>query len=789
MIKKINCIAITMLLVFFLCLLNFSGILNTNTQEFSSFNSSEIGKAPLSDCDTKNSLLETGIEKNKNLIGAFLENQGQVPDCILYYTEIPNGIIGFAESQIIVTVEGEIFQIAFSGSNLVLPQGEDFLPSHSNHFYGGQTFHHVHRCQKIIYEELYEGITLVYKFTDQSLKYDFIVEPYANIEQIKMAYTGLDKLIVEPTKLSLTISDITLYDDKLQSWYEPNKKILPIRFCGDIEENILEKQSVQTIKTVCFTIEEPYNPSQRIIIDPIIWNFSTYLGGSGDEYSGDIAALAVAGVTIDNAGNIIVVGRTPSTDFPTLNAYQGSRSAERDAIVAKFSPEGQLLFSTYIGGSGDEWATSVAVDTNNNIVIIGTTSSTDFPVVNAYQSTHAGGGEVAVLDIFISKISADGQSLIFSTYFGGSGDDWGYAINLDANDNFAITGSTYSTNLPLVNASGSFVGGGVDAYVTKFSADGQSVIFSTYLGGFHHDWGHTVDFDHSGNLVIAGGTGATGLATSNAFQESYGGGNYDALVAKYSSNGSKVFSTYLGGNGEEYAEGVAFDANGNIVITGQTTSNNFPTFEAYQENKNGSWDAFITKLSPDGQSLIFSTFLGGNGNDLGKSICIDANGNIIATGQTSSRNFPTMIAYQDFLAGGDDVFIVQLSANGSLTFSTYMGGSRYDWGIDLAIDAMDNIVVAGYTLSNDYPTVNAYQENRGGIYDFFVSKFSVHSTQGVTTTQAVTSTTSTGTSAGTSTGTSTINNTPGFDLSIIISGLMPVIILGAIKKKKTNRYK
>jgi len=255
-----------------------------------------------------------------------------------------------------------------------------------------------------------------------------------------------------------------------------------------------------------------------------ILEFSTFLGGTGDE-QGTLSNLHYLGdVVVDSEGNIIVVGSTSSTDFPVLNAYQDTFAGNIDVTVSKFSPEGTLLFSTYLGGSANDWANCVTLDSSDNIIIGGVTGSTDFPLEDPYQDTCMGGTE-SNADCFITKLAKNGQSLIFSTYFGNTGSDWCYSICVNNANQIAITGTTYSSNLPLLNPYQATHRGSLESFVTLFAANGQSLVFSTFLGSPGWDTGRGVSFDSNGDLLATGQMASVNIGTPGVFQQSFGGGS------------------------------------------------------------------------------------------------------------------------------------------------------------------------------------------------------------------------------------------------------------------------
>ncbi|MFW9957526.1 MAG: SBBP repeat-containing protein [Candidatus Odinarchaeota archaeon] len=449
-------------------------------------------------------------------------------------------------------------------------------------------------------------------------------------------------------------------------------------------------------------------------------DFSTFLGGTGDD-SIETVAYAFGSTTVDSKGNIIVVGRTESTDFPLKNAFQDHINGSRDSTISKYHPNGSLIFSTYFGGSAQELITDVAVDSEDNIVVAGITGSPDLPLLNAFKSNSTGINPGSV-DTFIAKFSEDGQTLLFSTYFGGTGNDWVYTMNIGADDRIAISGATDSSDFPLLNAYQETNAGALDIFVALLAADGQSLLFSTYLGSTGIDHGRRVAFDSQGDILLAGITAIGDLSTEGVFQEEHAGGSSDAFLAKFHVNGSLEYFTYLGGASNEWGNDLAIDSEDNIVVTGYTTSDNFPILNAYQDEQAGSSDMFITKFTPDGQSIVFSTFLGGSAIDSGNAITIDSQDRIIVVGQTDSSDFPTTLPIEIAESLFDNASLIVLNRDGSLLLSMVFGGDHNDVAIGVAWHSDDSFAIIGYTESADFPVYEAYQGTYGGNSDMFVMK-------------------------------------------------------------------
>jgi hypothetical protein len=317
--------------------------------------------------------------------------------------------------------------------------------------------------------------------------------------------------------------------------------------------------------------------------------------------------------------------------------------------------------------------------------------------------------------------------LIYSTYLGGSDFDRGYGVAVDTSGNVYVTGCTYSTDFPTANAVQSAeADGGVygDAFVTKLNPTGSALVYSTYLGGSGSECGNGIAVDSAGNAYVTGSTTSTDFPTMNPLQSAFGG-NQDAFVAKVNPDGSTlVYSTYLGGIGQDFGTGIAVDSSGNAYVTGYTYSKNFPTMNPLQL-ANGGPDAFVAKFNPTGSALVYSTYLGGSATDFGTSIAADNSGNAYVMGNTNSTDFPTRNPLQPANNGGAyDAFVAALNPTGSaLVYSTYLGGSGYDSAADIAVDSAGNAYVTGGTSSTDFPTINPLQpSNGGGSADAFAAK-------------------------------------------------------------------
>jgi hypothetical protein len=450
--------------------------------------------------------------------------------------------------------------------------------------------------------------------------------------------------------------------------------------------------------------------------------FSTYLGGTSTDQ--------VNAVAVDPLGNVYVTGQTSSNDFPvTSGAFQAKNLGSGDAFVAKFTPSGALAWSTFFGGFGNDAGKAIAVDAAGNAYVTGTTisDSGSFPLTPGAPDTHSSGG-------FFAAFTPAG-ALAFSTFLGGGA---GAGIAVDASGHAFVTG-TAGPGLPTTpGVVQPQPGGGVDGFVTEYDpthTGSAAIVYSTYLGGSNEDAPTAIAVDQSGNAYITGLTASSNFpTTAGAFQSGLNGpaGSIDAFVAKLGPGGTTLlYSSYLGGSSVDQANGIAVDALGNAYVTGQTASSDFPTRGSIQPftppgGPLSSQDSFVTKLDTTksgASSLVWSTFLGGSTFDAGNAIARDGSGNVAVTGVTGSAQFPTTTgAFQSQLRGGEDAYVTELSASGSLIYSSYLGGTAANSGNGIAVDAAGKVSLGGATGSADFPTTaGALQPSLLGGSDGFVT--------------------------------------------------------------------
>lgn len=404
------------------------------------------------------------------------------------------------------------------------------------------------------------------------------------------------------------------------------------------------------------------------------------------------------------------------TDDDTVAFRVGKYDARRPLII-----DPVFSYSTVLGGSAADAAMSIAVDSTGAAYVAGFTESTDFPTRNPVQNLNHGSN-----DIFLAKLNPSGNNLVYCTYLGGTADDRAFGIAVDAAGAVYVTGSTTSKDFPVVNALQSRLTGAKNAFAVKLSPTGNSLIYSTYLGGNGSDSGNGIAVDAAGSAYIVGDTSSVTLPTTGLQRSNHGG--VDAFVAKLSVDGkSLVYSTYLGGNGLDHGAAIALDSSGSAYVTGSTYSTDFPVASPFQVSNAGGEDAFVAKLSVDGSRLMYSTYLGGSGGGLsyveeGRGITVDVYGDAYVAGMTSSANFPVMQPIQSSLNGFEDAFVAKFSPAGWLLYCTYLGGSGVDGANAIAVDSNGNAYVVGFTYSQDLPVLSALQSNSGGDSDGFLAK-------------------------------------------------------------------
>jgi Bacterial Ig-like domain (group 3)/Beta-propeller repeat/Transmembrane protein 131-like N-terminal len=591
---------------------------------------------------------------------------------------------------------------------------------------------------KVKYVEIYSGVDLVYYGNERQLEYDFIVAPGANPRRIAFDVRGA-KRIRRDAHGDLVFK---MGEDEIR-WHKP----VVYQERNGTRQVVAANYVITNDNRVGFEIAE-YDTSRTLYVDPLI--YSTYLGGSGYEIGRAIA--------VDGAGNAYVTGRTFSTDFPTTaGSFQTAPSEAENIFVTKFNPSGSaLVYSTYLGGSGSPIAgdigASIAVDGSGNAFLTGTTYSGDFPTTAGAFQTAIADSNFGAGDGFVTKLNPTGSGLVYSSYLGGSSREKAESIAVDSGGDAYVTGFTASSDFPVTpGAFQTTNGGDGKGFVTKFNATGSALIYSTFLGGtlgaFEGGHGYGIAVDSSGSAFVTGLTDSEDFPTTpGAFQSSCDGGGFgcspNAFVTKFNPTGSGlVYSTFLGGTDDDWGMGVALDRLGNAYVTGTTYSRDFPTTSGgFQTTCGGAgnnfshcWDAFVTKINPDGSALVYSNYLGGTNDDWGIGITVDSSGQAYVIGYTESFDFPTKYPLQPTIFGGISGFVTKIGSTGALAYSTYLGEIPglteegvfvVEPNLGIALDRSGNAYVIGETFDYNFPTMNPLQPFLNGPADAFVAKIS-----------------------------------------------------------------
>ncbi len=662
----------------------------------------------------------------------FIQNNGQFEDNVSYQTRSTDQVITvFDDGMEFSQSPGNSSVFMFlNGSN---PDkkiiGLNPLNGTANFYYGTDPSAWVTGAvltSGVMYEDVYPGIDFSVSGTEGVLKSEFIIDAGADPSQIMLVYQGHTGISLNETTGDLVIET-------------PARQVIdeaPFAY----QETDGEKTEVSCSyilgpdATVTFELGE-YDKSLPLIIDPVM-RYSLYFGGDGRDQGNSIA--------VDDNGYAYFIGTSWSDHlkyFKNQEIKKGEVSAEglapgsvqpyfgggeKDAFVIKIDPDGtNLEYITYLGGSGTDEGTGIVIDDEGCAYITGGTSSTDFPVKNAYRNTNAG-----KYDAWMAKISPTGDELIFSTYFGGESDDFGYAIAIDDKKNVFVTGQTQSWNFPVVNRYQlSPFGGLSDAFITKFVPEGNSIVYSNFIGGSAHDAGSAIAIDANGYACILGQTESPNFPVIKPYQDKLHG-PFDAFVTKFDPEGKypASYSTYLGGKGWEDGRGIIALPDGSLTVVGITKSPDFPTVNPIQSSLKGLQDGFITTLNPDGSALTQSTYFGGSLIDSIFGVARDASGYIYIAGTTNSPDLPVVRAYQSKPGGSSDVMIAKFTPDISATaYVTYLGGSGIDEGRAIAVTSEGDAYVTGYTESKNFPKVWPYQQNYGdGDRDAFVVSLSEH---------------------------------------------------------------
>lgn len=627
------------------------------------------------------------------------------------------------------------------------------MPGKVNYFIGNDPkkwLANIPAFAKVKFQDVYPGVDLVYYGNHSQVEYDFVITPGADPKAIKLDFDGAEKVEIDARGdlvLHTKGGEVRLLKPRIYQEISGTKQAIPGHYMllpppsedgYPISPRLLgEGQGVGATSQVAFHVAA-YDTSRPLIIDPVLV-YSTYIGGN----NGELNAI----ISIDSSKDIYVAGTTNSFDFPvTSGSFDTIFSGYKDGFIIKFDQTGaELLFSTYFGGAGltSDYPLAIKNDTSGNIYLVGYTNSPDFPTTSgAFDNTHNGSW-----DAFVTKFNPLGSHLLYSTFIGGSGADFGTAMGLDAAGNVYLAGTTASSDFPTTQAAydskydGSISGWEGDGFVAKLNAEATVLIYSTFLGGSKYDSITGLALSDDGETYLTGLTESQDFPTTvGAFDTSHGGSDEsrtDAFVTRINSLGSSlIYSTFFGGTDYDAAWGIALDADHNAYITGDTNSYDFPTtLGAYDQTYNGGPypdmgdDIFISKINPSGSDIEYSSYLGGSGYDSPWAITVDQARNAYVVGETLSSDFPTTPDALDvtFEGGSEwwgDAFVSKFDASGAnLNYSTFLGGPGRDFATNIANGPEHLFYITGLTNSTSFPvTAGAFDATFNGGLDVFMVK-------------------------------------------------------------------
>jgi hypothetical protein len=601
--------------------------------------------------------------------------------------------------------------------------------------------------QRLTYPNAWPGIDVTYERSPgvSGLKSTFVVAPNADAARIHEAWRGVsDARLLEDGTLELRTPNGMLREAVPVAWQaraDGGRDVVGARFA------LLA--SSDDVVEVGFDLDA-YDIGRPLTIDPPI-TFAGYIGGGDTDQA--------AGVAVDNTGAAYVTGTTRSSaasGFPVATGPNTNLAGGTDAFVAKVKPDGSgLIFAGYIGGTNDETALGVAVDSTGSAYIAGSTLSAPgngFPVAVGPSLTYQGGG-----DGFVAKLKPDGTGLVYAGYIGGTGIDSATGIAVDGSGAAYVAGYTESAptnSFPAVTGPSTVYGGSGDTYIAKVRPDGGGLTYAGYIGGNQQEFaGQSVAVDTVGAAYVVGFTKST---PAQGFPAVVGpsltnNGEGDGFVAKVRPDGTGLnYAGYIGGSDLDQANGIAIDSSGNAYVVGLTRSSTgvgFPVVVGPSLTYKSNGDAFISKVRSDGAGLVYSGYIGGSQDDSAISVAVDASGRAAVVGSTRSspnEGFPVGGGLNDTYKGNRDAFVAQVQPDGAaLTFAGYIGGSQADQGIGVAVDANGAVYAVGDTQSDPgagFPVSVGPSLTYRGNTDGWVAKIAGSATPTPTATVTVTPT-------------------------------------------------
>lgn len=677
----------------------------------------------------------------------FVENKGQWPNEVLYFTQLPSAKVWITRNGVVYDyhqyelinprtfekinapheqdeyiVHGQLIKVEFESVNTTSVSAQDGnkCSGYHNYFLGNNPENwasNVGLYFDVFINNLYPGIDVHYYFDSGKLRYDYLLAPGTDASMITLNVKGAESVSVNKN------GELT-YQTRFGEVREGN--LFAFQNVAQIKKPVACKYAMNGNSIVLNL--GAYDKNKALVIDPLV--YSTFIGGTNMDYS--------YGIKVHSNGNYSIAGHTYSNDFPTgpVGTYDATFNDFKDIFVTQFLESGaSFVYSTYIGGSGSDDCFAMAIDGSDNIYLTGASNSSNYPVTSgAFQFVKNSGN-----DVIVTKLNSTGTALVYSTFIGHSGNDVAYGIDVDGSGNAYICGYSDSQLYPTANPVQQWLAAAnyTDAIVTKLNATGTALVYSTYLGGYVDDYARDI-FVHNDGIgdyaYVVGYTYSTSFPTTGAYQATLAGG-CDAFLVKFEPNGTIGFSTYYGGTNDDWATTVVVRDDGLAYFAGYTSSNNLPvTPDCYDNSFNGGQDAYIAVISFVGNALNYATYIGGSSYDIISEIYLDDAGyDICFIGGSASANFPVSSnAYDNSLNNANaqnyDVVFGKLGAyaNGPLHYSSFIGGSYADNGYALDVKN-SNFYMTGVTESPNFPTSNdAYDSSQNPeVTDVFVTIVSV----------------------------------------------------------------
>lgn len=631
----------------------------------------------------------------------FLANKGQLPEEVDFYLQDRGRAVYFSSEGLSFFLHGQDFPYAvkikfLNGQKRVRPSPLGRVETSFSYFKGKKEnwLTDVPAYRGISYAHLWPGIDLIYESSEEGLKSRFVVKPGADPSQIRFQVEGAEKIEVNENNELVIVTPAGPIVDSV-----------PLAYQAKPGERIEIRVNYKIYEDFAFGFSfGPYDVSAELIIDPVILIGGTYIGGPNFDYA--------YGLALDEAGFVYIVGYTYSIQgFPLKSGPQlNFRGGDVDAYIIKLDPKAsKIVYCGYLGGSDRDYAYDVAVDEQGAAYITGYTASREdsFPVMKGPDLTHNG-----EYDVFVAKISPEGNKLEYCGYIGGQANDFGRAIAVDSEGRACLTGYTLSSEATFPVRKGPVLTfkRNYECFIARINSTGEQIDFCGYLGGLGDDWGYGIAVDQEGSIYVAGAT----ASDEYSFPVRTGpdltfNGQIDAFVAQLSTSGEEViYCGYIGGEGEDVATAITVDSAGFAYVTGYTGSGErtFPvTFGPDLDYNGGFYDAFVAKVTSDGNYLDYCGYIGGSGYEAGFGITVDDWGCAYITGFTSSTqdSFPVKDGPELSFAGSFDAFLAKISFNGArLVFCGYLGGPEADYGQDVAVEkgGTGHIYLAGSTYSS-----------------------------------------------------------------------------------------